>query len=140
MHAIQIDDFPHSLITIQAEDFTSKTVLSSMYEPLFYEYKGSYKSDYVKDEYVDETATLYLNFTESYWSNGEQLKASHYYDTLIFILKSNSKYSSYLDFIVGVEEYLFDEISLNEVGIRLVGECLQINTKYKCDVSPNSKK
>ncbi|ENQ3081040.1 hypothetical protein [Bacillus multifaciens] len=128
---IQIDDKPHDLYTFNAHDFSSKSILSSMYEPIFFEKDGEYKSFYVKENYKNNVITL--EFLESYWSNGLPLNAEDMYKTLIYILKERTMFSSYLDFIVGVEEYLYDGDPIENVGIHLSRNSIYIETKYSYD-------
>ena len=126
---IQIDDFPHGLLTFNSQDYISNLILSSMYEPLFFEENSEYRSLYVEDSY--DGIYITLNFKDFFWSNGMLVTAKDMYNSLIYILENRTIFSSYLDFIEGVSEYLYGEGSINSIGITLYDKSLKIKTKYE---------
>lgn len=129
---ILIDDFPHTLMPFECLDYSSKIVLGSMFEPIFYEENGIFKSNIVMEEVRDLQVCFIIK--EFYWSNGIRFSAKDVQNTLLFIIGQNTKFSNYLNFIEGVNDYFDGICSLDDIGIMAIGENRFVfNMRYRYD-------
>ncbi|HAR6687988.1 TPA: hypothetical protein I2B70_002659, partial [Staphylococcus aureus] len=112
---IILDDAPKTNIPIEIKDYSSLLLCSFLYQPLFILNDGKFIENIVTDKTTDKH--IILEFKEVYWSNGELLTAEDFMNTIFYILENKLYASNYLTFIEGVEEYLDEEININEIGI-----------------------
>jgi len=124
-----IDDFPHTLNPTETFDYSSKLVVSLLYEPLFFCVDGDYRSNIIKKtHYEDKILEFY--FADWYWSNGEKVKPYNLYQTLVYILQYQPKLRSYLSFIKGVEDD-DNEMDIVNVGLSYDDKKIVFATKYE---------
>ncbi|HAR6789962.1 TPA: hypothetical protein J8D08_002714, partial [Staphylococcus aureus] len=109
---IILDDAPKTNIPIEIKDYSSLLLCSFLYQPLFILNDGKFIENIVTDKTTDKH--IILEFKEVYWSNGELLTAEDFMNTIFYILENKLYASNYLTFIEGVEEYLDEEININE--------------------------
>lgn len=126
---IILDDAPKTNIPIEIKDYSSLLLCSFLYQPLFILNDGKFIENIVTDKTTDKH--IILEFKEVYWSNGELLTAEDFMNTIFYILENKLYASNYLTFIEGVEEYLDEEININEIGIYIEKNsiCIKISIK-----------
>ena len=125
---IILDDAPKTNIPIEIKDYSSLLLCSFLYQPLFILNDGKFIENIVTDKTTDKH--IILEFKEVYWSNGELLTAEDFMNTIFYILENKLYASNYLTFIEGVEEYLDEEININEIGI-YIENSICIKNKYQ---------
>ncbi|HDA6855532.1 TPA: hypothetical protein O5S13_002738, partial [Staphylococcus aureus] len=126
---IILDDAPKTNIPIEIKDYSSLLLCSFLYQPLFILNDGKFIENIVTDKTTDKH--IILEFKEVYWSNGELLTAEDFMNTIFYILENKLYASNYLTFIEGVEEYLDEEININEIGIYIEKNSICIKNKYQ---------
>lgn len=100
-----LDEFPLNIDELDGLDHNAKFVLSFLYKSLFFKYNGHYISEGIED--YSEGKLIKFKFSKnSTWSDGSQLNAEDFYNTLKYIIFNKLGIASYLNFIVGVKEYL----------------------------------
>ncbi|HAZ5279004.1 TPA: hypothetical protein J8C35_002771, partial [Staphylococcus aureus] len=124
---IILDDAPKTNIPIEIKDYSSLLLCSFLYQPLFILNDGKFIENIVTDKTTDKH--IILEFKEVYWSNGELLTAEDFMNTIFYILENKLYASNYLTFIEGVEEYLDEEININEIGIYIEKNSICIKNK-----------
>ncbi|MFJ5965908.1 hypothetical protein [Bacillus sp. NPDC093026] len=113
---VYVDDEPKTSIPFLAEDYSSCLLCSCLYEPLFIKKSLNFEENLVIDETVDKE--IKFTFKDFYWSDGQKVKPVELKNTLLYIIKNKLPKSHYLDFIVGVKEYLDgDTTSLTNIKI-----------------------
>lgn len=117
-----LDEFPLNLCEIEGIDHNAKFVLSFLYKSLFFKYNGHYISEGIED--YSDGKLLKFKFSEnSTWSDGSQLNAEDFYNTLKYIIFNKLGIASYLNFIVGVKEYLFNEGNFKNIHFWIDNNC-----------------
>lgn len=113
-----IDESPGTLVPPELLDYNARFIARFLFEPLFYEEKDEYKAQpYIED--LSHDTSLILEVRDKYWSNGELLTVQDIYNCLKYIVQYKTPFATYLDFIVGVKEYLQGTGSLADVQISI---------------------
>lgn len=124
---IILDDEPKTFVPLEVDDYSSLLLCCFLYQPLFIKSKSGFSENIIIDKSINKE--VILEFKEVYWSDGSPLLPEDFKKTLLYILNSRSYLANYLSFIVGVEEYLNDDVKLNDIGIYTENKNIHIKTK-----------
>lgn len=114
-----VDDLPTAINPSECYDSNSKLLCSMMYKTIYSAKNGKFITDIICDK--SSNNLIKFEFCEKiFWSDGTQLTAKDFFDTLKYLLTNKKECSYYLSFIKGVKEFLYHGGSINDIKIWFV--------------------
>ncbi|MDR1448389.1 MAG: hypothetical protein LBI63_05485 [Candidatus Ancillula sp.] len=133
MIKVGVDDLFESYYPFNADNFSARTIISSIYDTLLSENQNSLPISPIAYFMWKSENTIKLEFTGRKWSNGEEICANHLEQTFYYILEKNLKCASLLNFITGVKEIKKNAAKKPKLGIKCTKYNMTITTEYPID-------
>ncbi|OEZ36622.1 hypothetical protein A6B36_00065 [Lactiplantibacillus plantarum] len=119
-----LDDSPKIQFPFDVVDVNTKLILNFLYEPIFLKKNGNFFERGIEDK--SSKRALNIKFTKE-----NKASAKDMYSTLMYVIKEHKASAEFLEFIVGVKEYLRGDSTLEKIKLYQNGSNLYA-TMYDC--------
>lgn len=123
---IALDGIPLNSLPFESTEYNSLLCCSLLYEPLFHIKNNQFIENLIIDK--SKNNLVIFKIKKFFWSNGEKIKPKDIANTLFYIIKNKPNIASYLDFIIGVPEYLEDKKDIKKIKINFDDNYIYIET------------
>ena len=129
-----VDDFTVKYLPFLGNTFSSKTILSCLYDTLFnYDNKFLKANPIAYCKKINSTKFV-LNFTDRKWSNGKYIRPSDFLQTIKYIVKNKYTISKLLDPIIGIKDIRNNNSNFSKLGCKIINNKIYIDLEYPYDI------